>query len=62
MDGNFHANRSKKNTDPNDTSLYGGTSYFPSDAFLKEQLAKAPQTEEVNVIFAALILSFLTSD
>ncbi|KAJ7018652.1 hypothetical protein C8F04DRAFT_1198692 [Mycena alexandri] len=46
MDGNFHANRSKKNTDPNDTSLYGGTSYFPSDAFLKEQLAKAPKTEE----------------
>ncbi|KAJ7182285.1 hypothetical protein C8R43DRAFT_1115929 [Mycena crocata] len=45
LDGNFHANKTMKNTDPADTSLYDGKAYFPTDAFLKKQIARAPKTE-----------------
>ncbi|KAJ7697398.1 hypothetical protein B0H17DRAFT_1130376 [Mycena rosella] len=45
LDGNFHCNKSTKNTDPSDLSLYDGKAYFPTNEFLNEQLAKAPKTE-----------------
>ncbi|KAJ7447699.1 hypothetical protein FB451DRAFT_777855 [Mycena latifolia] len=44
IDGNFHCTKSMKNTDPNDLSLYRGSSFFPTDADLKEYLAKVPVT------------------
>ncbi|KAJ7658473.1 hypothetical protein B0H17DRAFT_1262267 [Mycena rosella] len=45
LDRNFHCNKSTKNTDPSDLSLYDGKAYFPTNEFLNEQLAKAPKTE-----------------
>ncbi|KAJ6467656.1 hypothetical protein C8R47DRAFT_1056068 [Mycena vitilis] len=45
LDGNFHCNKATKNTDPTDTSLYRGQSYFPSDEFLKEQVKKGSAAE-----------------
>ncbi|KAJ7710854.1 hypothetical protein B0H17DRAFT_914216 [Mycena rosella] len=45
LDGNFHCNKSTKNTDPSDVSLYEGNAYFPTNKYLNEQLAKAPKTE-----------------
>lgn len=29
LDGNMHANKNKKNTDPDDISLVGGRAFFP---------------------------------
>ncbi|KAJ7308616.1 hypothetical protein DFH08DRAFT_1051022 [Mycena albidolilacea] len=46
LDGNFHCTMSTKNSDPKSYSLYKGSGFFPSDAVLKEQLAKAPATVE----------------
>jgi hypothetical protein len=47
LDGNFHCTMSTKNSDPKSYSLYKGSGFFPTDAVLKEQLAKAPATVEV---------------
>ncbi|KAJ7695551.1 hypothetical protein B0H14DRAFT_2650538 [Mycena olivaceomarginata] len=46
LDGNFHCTMSTKNSDPKSYSLYKGSGFFPTDAILKEQLAKAPATVE----------------
>ncbi|KAJ7789580.1 hypothetical protein B0H14DRAFT_2397373 [Mycena olivaceomarginata] len=46
LDGNFHCTMSTKNSDPKSYSLYKGSGFFPTDAVLKEQLAKAPATVE----------------
>jgi hypothetical protein len=47
LDGNFHCTMSTKNSDPKSYSLYKGSSFFPTDTVLKEQLAKALATVEV---------------
>ncbi|KAJ6596536.1 hypothetical protein B0H10DRAFT_1828264, partial [Mycena sp. CBHHK59/15] len=48
LDGNFHCNKGKKNTDPTDVSLSEGKSYFPHNEELKSILKNAPVTKEVN--------------
>ncbi|KAJ7615940.1 hypothetical protein FB45DRAFT_841586 [Roridomyces roridus] len=40
LDGNFHCNKAKKNTDPNDVSLFAGKAYFPSSDVLREYLGR----------------------
>ncbi|KAJ7488488.1 hypothetical protein B0H11DRAFT_1912979 [Mycena galericulata] len=51
-DGNFHCNKAKKsskNSDPKDTSLYVGKSYFPEQAAQKAYLAQAPKSQEAKI-------------
>lgn len=42
LDGNFHANRYKKNSTPDDYSLFAGRAYFPKDADFKGYLRSLP--------------------
>ena len=37
-DGNHHANKYIKNTDPDDVSLFGGKAYFPDDKEFRQYL------------------------
>jgi hypothetical protein len=49
IDGNHHANRYTKNSDPADSSLLEGraSGYFPSAASYSDYLNKIPATKEV---------------
>jgi hypothetical protein len=47
IDGNHHANRYIKNTDPSDQSLLKGHGYFPEKKAYKEYIAGIPSTKEV---------------
>ncbi|KAF8873364.1 hypothetical protein CPB84DRAFT_1895273, partial [Gymnopilus junonius] len=40
LDGNFHLNCYVKNTDPHDTSLFHGRSYFPDDSMYADYVRK----------------------
>lgn len=42
IDGNFHANKYIKNTDPDDVSLFKGKSYFPDDYQFRDYLRNLP--------------------
>lgn len=42
LDGNFHANRYKKNSTPDDYSLFAGRAYFPKDADFRAYLRSLP--------------------
>lgn len=52
-DGNHHANKYMKNTDPDNVSLFGGRSYFPEDsiyrAYIKNLGPVVPGAEEVRI-------------
>ncbi|KAK7035593.1 hypothetical protein R3P38DRAFT_3183388 [Favolaschia claudopus] len=45
LDGNFHCNKAKKNTDPTDVSLHCGKAYFPTNEVLKSHLDKRSEPE-----------------
>jgi len=51
LDGNHHANRYAKNSDPKDTSLLGGHAYFPEISVYKEHVKNIPNTKEVSSLF-----------
>ncbi|KAJ7213665.1 hypothetical protein C8J57DRAFT_1029924, partial [Mycena rebaudengoi] len=46
LDGNFHCNQATKNTDPGDTSLYEGKTFFPHHEEFKEYIEAAPTKED----------------
>lgn len=50
-DGNHHANKFAKNTDPDDVSLFAGKAYFPDEAeyqqYLRDLQKKPAPREEV---------------
>lgn len=57
IDGNHHANRYAKNSDPHDESLLKGQSYFPEKKAYRDYLAKTMITKEVSfTYFSWLIL------
>ncbi|KAJ7449748.1 hypothetical protein B0H11DRAFT_1743513, partial [Mycena galericulata] len=43
-DGNFHCNKSTKNSDPLDYSLYRGSTFFPTNEVLNDHLKRAPKS------------------
>ena len=43
LDGNFHCTKAKKNSDPNDRSLFAGTAFFPTNEELNDHLAANPE-------------------
>ncbi|KAF8955089.1 hypothetical protein BDZ97DRAFT_1968746 [Flammula alnicola] len=42
-DGNHHSNKYRKNTDPDDISLYEGKAYFPNDLEYREYVKNLPK-------------------
>lgn len=51
MDGNHHANRYVKNTDPRDVSLLSGSSYMPVKSVYKKYLEGIESAKEVSTHF-----------
>lgn len=49
IDGNHHANRYSKNTDPRDASLLRGASYMPERVLYKEYVTGTECTKEVRL-------------
>ncbi|KAF7355830.1 CxC2 domain-containing protein [Mycena venus] len=52
IDGNFHCTKSKKNSDPKDSSLYKALGFFPTNAELNEQLVKIFRLSTCNYLKA----------
>lgn len=48
LDGNHHANRYAKNTNPKDESLYKGAAYLPEQEVYKSYLSSTEVTKEVS--------------
>ncbi|KAK0471224.1 hypothetical protein IW261DRAFT_1344719 [Armillaria novae-zelandiae] len=49
LDGNFHQNKTIKNNDPDNISLFEGKVYFPKDAAYKAYLKTTKPTQEKSV-------------
>ncbi|KAK0477811.1 hypothetical protein IW261DRAFT_1565594 [Armillaria novae-zelandiae] len=49
LDGNFHQNKTIKNSDPDNISLFEGKAYFPKDAAYKVYLKTTKPTQEKSV-------------
>ncbi|KAK0468813.1 hypothetical protein IW261DRAFT_1345797 [Armillaria novae-zelandiae] len=49
LDGNFHQNKTIKNSDPDNISLFEGKAYFPKDAAYKAYLKTTKPTQEKSV-------------
>lgn len=47
LDGNHHANRYAKNTDPTDSSLFKGNAYLPDQQTYRDYLSRTEVTKEV---------------
>ncbi|KAF4608969.1 hypothetical protein EYR40_001322 [Pleurotus pulmonarius] len=46
LDGNFQCNKMRKNTDPDDVSLYKGCGYFPNDTAFRQGLDLLPKHDQ----------------
>ena len=57
-DGNFHANRYTKNSDPNNISLFDGRAYYGRTSDFTDYLARVPEKALTEV--CACVLEFLT--
>lgn len=59
LDGNFQCNKMKKNSDPDDISLFQGNAYFPKDDLYKEYLRNVPKSEEVRPLYNMNVQLFI---